>query len=101
MKHEPYPDHNDTHMKEHIICNADDHSKFRFFQYCLIKLIFVKNLKMCVKKNAVALPFKMLLINIFKCFFKQNVYYINLQQNLVKYAFFFFKSCYALFFSFV
>lgn len=37
MKHEPYPDHNDTHMKEHIICNADDHSKFRFFQYCLIK----------------------------------------------------------------
>lgn len=28
MKHESYPDHNDTHMKEHIICNADDHSKF-------------------------------------------------------------------------
>lgn len=27
MKHEPYPDHNDTHMKEHIICNADDHSE--------------------------------------------------------------------------
>ncbi|GFX96478.1 calsyntenin-1 [Trichonephila clavipes] len=41
MKHEPYPDHNDTHMKEHIICNADDH-KMNRHHYS----IFVRNCRL-------------------------------------------------------
>jgi len=27
MKHEPPADRNNKHIKEHIVCNADDHSK--------------------------------------------------------------------------
>ncbi|XP_023227601.1 calsyntenin-1-like isoform X2 [Centruroides sculpturatus] len=41
MKHEPLPDHNNSHMKEHIICNADDH-KMNRHHYA----IFVRNCRL-------------------------------------------------------
>ncbi|RWS31255.1 Calsyntenin-1-like protein, partial [Leptotrombidium deliense] len=41
MKHEPPADHNNKHIKEHIICNADDHKKNRH-HYAL----FVRNCRL-------------------------------------------------------
>jgi hypothetical protein len=35
MKHKQHPDQ-DKHVKEHIICSADDHSKYCYFFSCFV-----------------------------------------------------------------
>jgi hypothetical protein len=37
MKHKQHPDQ-DKHVKEHIICSADDHSKYHHLLLCFIVL---------------------------------------------------------------
>jgi len=40
MKHKPMP-HQDKHVKEHILCSADDHSMYFFLTLILLKFITI------------------------------------------------------------
>ena len=57
MRHKPIDDGTDKHHKEHIICKADDHSKFYF--HVLINLMFIGNFfKMAMQDKIFICPYK-------------------------------------------